>query len=100
MTAVHQLRNQILALVFQISWDAKRTVKLADSFVGLTPPAGDDACSEAGTASDTSSEPDVATADVAAADVDHLAAQGDVEAQVQSPHALTVSKDVCRLHGK
>ena len=36
MTSVHHLRDQTLALVFRLSWSAKRAVKLADSYVRLS----------------------------------------------------------------
>lgn len=36
MTSLHHLRDQTLALVFRLSWSAKRAVKLADSYVKLS----------------------------------------------------------------
>lgn len=36
MTSLHHLRDQTLALVFRLSWSARRAVKLADSYVKLS----------------------------------------------------------------
>jgi len=59
MSAVHQMRDQVLALVFQLSWPAKRTIKLADSYVKLSSRHGasDDSSDES---SDAEAEPEAA----------------------------------------
>ena len=58
MSTAHQLRDQTLALVFQLSWSAKRNIKQADSYVKLSAMRNEDASSEE--ASDAMSEPDMA----------------------------------------
>ncbi len=57
MSTLHQMRDQVLALVFQLSWPAKRTIKLADSYVRLSSSHGasDDSSDES---SDAEAEPD------------------------------------------
>ncbi len=75
MSSVHQLRDQILALVFQLSWSAVRTIKLADSYVRLL--HDDDASSEE--SSEANSEADVTTAGIDAA-------AGSFDSKVQCPH--------------
>ena len=60
MSTMHQLRDQVLALVFQLSWAAKRTIKLADSYVRLS--------SSHGASNDSSDESSDAEAEPEAAD--------------------------------
>ncbi|DBB01874.1 TPA: hypothetical protein ACH3X1_000476 [Trebouxia sp. C0004] len=59
MSTLHQMRDQVLALVFQLSWPAKRTIKLADSYVRLSSSydASNDSSDES---SDAEGEPEVA----------------------------------------
>ncbi len=60
MSNLHQLRDQVLALVFQLSWAAKRTIKLADSYVRLS--------SSHGASNDSSDESSDAEAEPESAD--------------------------------
>lgn len=66
MNIVHQMQHQILALVFQLSWPAKRTIELADSYVRLSSSLGasDDSSDKS---SDAEAEPEAADG-IAAAD--------------------------------
>lgn len=59
MSTLHQMRDQVLALVFQLSWPAKRTIKLADSYVRLSSShsASNDSSNES---SDAEAEPEAA----------------------------------------
>ena len=54
------MRDQVLALVFQLTWAAKRTIKLADSYVKLS--------SSQGASNDSSDESSDAEAEPEAAD--------------------------------
>ena len=60
ISTLHQMRDQVLALVFQLSWPAKRTIKLADSYVRLS--------SSHGASNDSSDESSDAEAEPEAAD--------------------------------
>ena len=60
MSTLHQIRDQVLALVFQLSWPVKRTIQLADSYVRLS--------SSHGASNDSSDESSDAEAEPEAAD--------------------------------
>ena len=60
MSTLHQMRDQVLALVFQLSWPAKRTINLAESYVRLS--------SSRGASHDSSDESSDAEAEPEAAD--------------------------------
>ena len=60
MTVLHQLQNQLLALVYKLSWGVKRSIHLADSYLGLTRHPHDDFSSES--SSDGALEADVVAA--------------------------------------
>ena len=60
MTTLHRLQNQLLALVYKLSWGVKRPVHLADSYLGLTRHPHDDASSDS--SSDVALEADLGTA--------------------------------------
>ena len=60
MSTLHQRRDQVMALVFQLSWAAKRTIKLAESYVRLS--------SSHGASNDSSDESSDTEAETEAAD--------------------------------
>ena len=64
MTTLHGLQNQLLALVFKLSWGAQRSVQLADSYLDLTrSPAGSSRDSAGESDSEDLLEPELMPAD-------------------------------------
>ena len=75
MGNMHELQNQLMALVYRLSWGFKRPIQLAEGYTGLAwSPDGD-------TSSQTSSDDDALEAEPAAANGD-AAAQQSLDEQV------------------
>lgn len=81
MTNMHELQDQLMALVYRLSWGVKRSIQLAKSYSIFAWHPDDDAGSQ------TSSDDDAPEADSAAANGD-AAAQQSSDDQV-CPHLWT-----------